>query len=204
MYVAKACRLIGGYVYDCYIQILKNEHLDGGAFFVYTFRFAIHYFTNTFAIGFKYIRMGLLKEFKEFAVKGNMMDMAIGIIIGASFNSIVNVLVKQVLMPPLSLLSGGINLKEHRLVLREAYTNTSGALIEEVAIAYGALAEAMLDFLIIGFTIFIVVKGMNRLRNKAQNTKDVTVATPKDIELLSNLKELMEEQNALLKATVVK
>jgi len=148
--------------------------------------------------------MGLLKEFKEFAVKGNMMDMAVGIIIGASFNSIVNVLVKQVLMPPLSLLSGGINLKEHRLVLREGYTDTSGVAIEEVAVAYGALAEAMLDFLIIGFTIFIVVKGMNRLRNKAQNTKDVTVATPKDIELLSNLKELMEEQNALLKSAATK
>ena len=145
--------------------------------------------------------MKLLKEFKEFAVKGNMMDMAIGIIIGASFNTIINVLVKQILMPPLSLLSNGLDMQDHRFILREASTDTSGTILtEEVAIGYGALVEAMLDFLIIGFTIFIVVKAMNRLRTKAQDTKDVTIATPKDIELLSNLKDLMEEQNALLKA----
>jgi len=147
--------------------------------------------------------MSLLKEFKEFAVKGNMMDMAVGIIIGASFNKIIDVLVKKVLMPPLSLLSNGADMEVHRFILREAEVDTSGAVItEEVAIAYGALAGAMLDFLIIGFTIFIVVKGMNRLRKKAQDTKDVTVATPKDIELLTNMSELMKEQNELLKATI--
>ncbi len=145
--------------------------------------------------------MALLKEFKEFAVKGNMMDMAIGIIIGASFNKIIDVLVKQVLMPPLSLLSNGINLENRKLVLQEALSNPSGDLIkEEVAIGYGALMEAFLDFLIIGFTVFVVVKFMNRLRAKAQDTKDETVVTPKDIELLSNLESLMKEQNELLKS----
>ena len=148
--------------------------------------------------------MKLLKEFKEFAVKGNMMDMAIGIIIGASFNKVIDVLVKKVLMPPLSLLTDGFNYQDKKIVLRDAITDASGKLTTEVAIGYGALLEVFLDFLIIGFTVFIVVKAMNRLRNKAQDTKDETVVTPKDIQLLSDLKELMEEQNTLLKSNVSK
>jgi len=145
--------------------------------------------------------MKLFKEFKEFAVKGNMMDMAIGIIIGASFNKVIDVLVKKVMLPPLSLLSSGINLQNQRLVLRDAVVDSSGkAVTEEVAIAYGALIEAFLDFLLIGLTIFMVVKFMNRLRNKAQDTQDTTVQTPKDIQLLTDLNALMEEQNILLKS----
>ncbi|WP_298494763.1 large conductance mechanosensitive channel protein MscL [uncultured Algibacter sp.] len=144
--------------------------------------------------------MKLFKEFKEFAVKGNMMDMAIGIIIGASFNKVIDVLVKKVFLPPLSLLTDGVNMQNKRIILREAVTDANGTnIIDEVAVGYGVLAEAFLDFLIIGFTVFIVVKFMNKLRNRAQDTKDKTVVTPKDIELLSKLTELMEEQNALLK-----
>jgi large conductance mechanosensitive channel len=149
--------------------------------------------------------MKLLKEFKEFAVKGNMMDMAIGIIIGAAFNKVIDVLAKQVLLPPLSLLSDGTNFQDKKLVLREGIINVEGAITtSEVAIEYGALFEVFLDFIIIGFTVFIVVKAMNRLRNRAQDTSDETVATPKDIELLSDLKILMEEQNRLLKSQVSK
>lgn len=145
--------------------------------------------------------MKLFKEFKEFAVKGNMMDMAIGIIIGASFNKVIDILVKKVFLPPLSLLTDGVNLESKRIILRDAIIGADGAIItDEVAIGYGALGEAFLDFLIIGFTVFIIVKFMNKLRNKAQDTKDETVVTPKDIELLSHLTELMEEQNKLLKA----
>lgn len=142
----------------------------------------------------------LFNEFKEFAVKGNMMDMAIGIIIGASFNTVVNVLVKNIILPPLSLISNGVNLQDKRIVLREAELDTAGAVIyDEIAIGYGAFAEAVLDFLIVGFTIFIVVKFMNRLKRKAEDSDDTTVVTPKDIELLTKLNELMEEQNALMK-----
>jgi len=119
--------------------------------------------------------MKLFKEFKEFAVKGNMMDMAIGIIIGASFNKVIDVLVKQVLMPPLSLMTDGVDLQTKRIILREAVLNANGDIVtSEAAIGYGALGEAFLDFIIIGFTIFIVVKFMNRLRNRAQDTKDDT------------------------------
>jgi large conductance mechanosensitive channel len=148
--------------------------------------------------------MKLIKEFQEFAVKGNMMDMAIGIIIGASFNKVIDILVKKVMLPPLSLLSGNINLQDKRLVLRDALLGSDDSVIQkEVAIGYGALLEALLDFLIVGFTIFIVVKVMNRLKKKAQDIKDTTVATPKDIELLSQLTDLMKEQNELLREKIV-
>lgn len=149
--------------------------------------------------------MKLIKEFKEFAVKGNMMDMAIGIIIGAAFNKVIDVLAKQVLLPPLSLLSDGTNFEDKKLILRDAITDSASVVTtSEVAVEYGKLFEVFLDFLIIGFTVFIVVKAMNKLRNRAQDTSDETVATPKDIELLSDLKALMEEQNRLLKSQVSK
>ena len=148
--------------------------------------------------------MKLIKEFQEFAVKGNMMDMAIGIIIGASFNKVIDILVKKVMLPPLSLLSGNINLQDKRLVLRDAVLGSDDSVIQnEVAIGYGALLEACLDFLIVGFTIFIVVKVMNRLKKRAQDIKDTTVATPKDIELLSQLTDLMKEQNEILSKKIV-
>jgi len=145
--------------------------------------------------------MKFLKEFKEFAVKGNMMDMAVGIIIGASFNKVIDVLVKKIFMPPLSLMTDGLNYQDKRYVLREAITNKNGEVTtQEVAIYYGELFEAFLDFLIVGLTVFLVVKAMNKLRAKSHDTKDKTVTTPKDIELLSKLSDLMEEQNKLLKS----
>lgn len=143
----------------------------------------------------------LFVEFKEFAVKGNMMDMAVGIIIGAAFNKIIDVLVKQVFLPPLSLLTNGVNFHDKRIILKEAVMDTSGKIVtDEVAIGYGILGETLIDFLIVSFTIFIVVKFMNRLRNKSQDVEDETVTTPKDIELLAKLTKLMEEQNNLIKS----
>ncbi|KAB1068646.1 large conductance mechanosensitive channel protein MscL [Tamlana haliotis] len=144
--------------------------------------------------------MKLLKEFKEFAVKGNMIDMAIGIIIGTSFNKVIDVLVKQVFLPPLSVLTSGVNFENKKFILEEAVLDASGAVTkEEVAIGYGAFCEVVIDFLIVGFTVFLVVKVVNRLKRKADNAKDKTVVTPKDIELLTKMTTLMEEQNSLLK-----
>jgi len=145
--------------------------------------------------------MKLIKEFKEFAVKGNMIDMAIGIIIGMAFNKVVDVLVKQIILPPLSLLTSGMNFINKKLILREAFVNANGeTTVEEVSIAYGSLIDSFLNFIIIGFIMFIIVKFMNQLRKKAQDENDKTVVTPKDIQLLSDLKNLMEEQNTLLKS----
>ncbi|MBQ0786074.1 MAG: large conductance mechanosensitive channel protein MscL, partial [Oceanihabitans sp.] len=112
--------------------------------------------------------MKFIKEFKEFAVKGNMMDMAIGIIIGASFNKVIDVLVKKVMMPPLSLMTDGLNFQDKRYVLRDTAVNNEGVITtNEVAIEYGTFFEVSLDFLIVGITVFLVVKAMNRLRTKA-------------------------------------
>lgn len=138
--------------------------------------------------------MKLIKEFRDFAIKGNMIDMAIGIIIGASFNAIVNVLVKNIILPPLSLLSDGISFEEKKIVLKEATENSV-----QVSLDYGLFIETVLDFLIVGFTIFLVVKFINKLRVKADDIKDVSVPTPADIKLLSNIEKLLEEQNKLLK-----
>ncbi|MBZ9728981.1 large conductance mechanosensitive channel protein MscL [Salegentibacter sp. JZCK2] len=144
--------------------------------------------------------MSIIKEFKEFAIKGNMVDMAVGIIIGTAFNSVVNTLVKEVVMPPLSLMTDGIEFANRKWVLRKAVAEAEGVqLVEEVAVGYGALIESFLDFLIIGLTIFLVIKFMNRFRNKAQDPEDKREVTPKDIELLSKMNKLMEEQNQLLK-----
>ena len=142
----------------------------------------------------------LIQEFKDFAVKGNMLDMAIGIIIGASFNSVIDVLVKKVMMPPLSLLSDGVNLENKKLVLRKAQTNeTANLSVQEVAINYGQLIETFIDFIIVGFTIFLVIKFINKLNKKAEDPKDQTVSTPRNIQLLTEMNELLREQNKILK-----
>lgn len=144
--------------------------------------------------------MGLLKEFKEFAVKGNMVDMAVGIIIGTAFNKVVDVLVKQVIMPPLTMMTDGIKYADRKLVLREAEGVQGAAnFTEEVSIGYGLLIETLIDFVVIGFVVFLVVKFMNRFRKKAEDPKNTQVVTPKDIELLSSLNDKMEEQNKLLR-----
>lgn len=133
-------------------------------------------------------------EFKNFAVKGNMVDMAIGIIIGTAFNNVVNVIVKKVVTPPLLLLTHQVNFEAQKFVIREA-----GEGLDEVAIGYGYLIEALIDFAIISLTIFLVIKMMNRFKSKAENPDDKAVETPKNIELLSKIERLMAEQNELLK-----
>ena len=144
--------------------------------------------------------MKWFKEFREFAVKGNMIDMAVGIIIGTAFNKVVDVLVKQVIMPPLSILTSSVNYEDKKLILREAVPASEGIeAVEQVAIGYGMLIQVLIDFLIIGITVFFIVRLMNRFRRKAEDPKDKTVETPKNIELLEKLNELMAEQNELLK-----
>ena len=140
----------------------------------------------------------IFQEFKEFAVKGNMIDIAVGVIIGTAFNKIIDVLVKEVFLPPLSLLTNGVSWNNQRFILREAVIENGTTMVDEVAIGYGKLLEVSIDFLIIATTTFIVIKFMNRVVRKAQDTKDTTVATPKNIELLSKMTELLEQQNELL------
>lgn len=146
--------------------------------------------------------MGFFKEFKEFAVKGNMIEIAIGIIIGAAFKDVVDVLVKKIILPPLSILTDGINFAQRKIMLREAFVDAQGKEVAEVAIGYGELLEVGLKFLIISFVIFIVVKLTNRLKNKGDDEKDATVKTPRDIELLAKINDHLEQQNKLLNSKI--
>lgn len=141
-----------------------------------------------------------LKEFKDFAVKGNMVDIAIGVIIGTAFNKIIDVLVKEVIMPPLSVLTGDTSLEKKSLILKEAVYENGEQVKDAIAIGYGKLIDVSIDFLIICFTIFIIVKIMNSLKTKAEDTKNKSVKTPKDIELLNQIADSLERQNEILQA----
>lgn len=105
--------------------------------------------------------MSIVKEFKEFAVKGNAVDMAVGIIIGAAFGKIVTSLVSDVIMPPIGLLLGGVDFKNLKVVLKAAVGDAP-----PVTLNYGAFINTTIDFLIVAFSIFLVVKGINHLKKK--------------------------------------
>ncbi|MBW2960698.1 large conductance mechanosensitive channel protein MscL [Mesonia aestuariivivens] len=139
------------------------------------------------------------KEFKEFAIKGNMIDIAVGVIIGAAFNKVIDTLVAKIIMPPISLLTDDFNFENKKIILREAVFNNDKIIKEEVFIGYGELITVLINFFIIAWSVFLMVKISNRLRTKAEDTNNKTVQTPKDIELLTDLKEIMKEQNELLK-----
>lgn len=140
-----------------------------------------------------------IKEFKDFAIKGNMVDLAIGIIIGTAFNNVINTIVNKVLMPPLALITDGINFQDKKWVLRHAVMQGDEVLKSEISIEYGTLITVLVNFFIIAFITFFVVKVMNRLRDKANDPQEKEVKTPKDIELLKGMRDLMEEQNKLLR-----
>jgi large conductance mechanosensitive channel len=118
--------------------------------------------------------MSLAKEFKEFAVKGNAVDMAVGIIVGAAFGKIITSLVSDVIMPPIGMLLGGADFSKLQIVLREAKLDpvTKAILDPGVAVRYGMFINVCLDFLIVAFCIFMMVKGVNSLRSEsAEKTK---------------------------------
>merc|ERR1711974_424046 len=118
-----------------------------------------------------------------FAIKGNMIDIAVGVIIGAAFNKVIDTLVKKIIMPPISLLTDDFNFESKKLVLREAVLEDEKVIKEEVFIGYGELITVLINFFIIAWCVFLVVKISNRLRTKAEDTKNKKVTTPKDIEL---------------------
>ena len=114
--------------------------------------------------------MKIIREFREFALKGNMFDMAVGIIIGASFNKIVSSLVADVFMPPLGYIIGGVNFRELAYELQPSLMDDSGTLIQEaVYIRYGEFIQTSIDFIIIAITVFVVIKVINRLKRKSED-----------------------------------
>ena len=127
--------------------------------------------------------MSLLSEFKSFAVKGNMIDMAVGVVIGAAFGKIVTSLVGDVIMPSVGLLVGGVDFSDLAITLKEARGETPA-----VVLAYGKLVQSIIDFLIVAFAIFLGVKAINRF--KREEAAAPTVPT-KDQELLAEIRDLL-------------
>ncbi len=136
--------------------------------------------------------MKFIKEFKEFAVKGNMFDMAVGIIIGAAFSKIVTSLVRDIIMPSIGFIIGRVNFQNLKIVLQAEATDNSGIITQElIAINYGDFMQVIFDFAIIALTIFIVIRVFNKLRKKAEDESETSVPTPKNIVLLAEIRDLL-------------
>ncbi len=138
----------------------------------------------------------IITEFKAFAVKGNMLDMAIGIVIGAAFSGIVNSLVKDIINPIFGLVIGSDELKNLHYTLQSQLLDSNGNIIaSEVVLKYGSFLSTLLNFLIISFTLFGLMKMVVYIKQKAEDITDTSVKTPKDIELLNDIKELLKKKN---------
>jgi large conductance mechanosensitive channel len=134
--------------------------------------------------------MKIVNEFKEFAIKGNMTDMAVGIIIGGAFGKIVTSLVNDVVMPPIGILTGNVDFADKAIILKQATES-----VEAVTLNYGAFINNLIDFTIIAIVIFIVIKQINKLRRKEEAApKEEKVAPiPEDIKLLTEIRDSLKK-----------
>ena len=142
--------------------------------------------------------MKLLDEFKAFALKGNVVDMAVGIIIGGAFGQIVSSLLSDITMPPNGMLIGGMNFSNLHVVLQKAHLDeATGKMIEAVTINYGNFLQTTIDFLIIAFSIFIAIKFMNKLRTKKEEAPATPPAPPaptKEETLLTEIRDILKDK----------
>ena len=137
--------------------------------------------------------MGLFKEFKEFAVKGNVMDMAIGVVIGGAFGKIVTSLVSDIIMPLIGAATGGLNFTDWKWVIREAVMEGENVVKPELALTWGNFIQVIFDFLIIAFCIFLVVKGLNSLKKKEEPAPEAPKG-PSQEELLTEIRDLLKNK----------
>ena len=131
--------------------------------------------------------MSIVSEFREFAIKGNVVDLAVGVIIGAAFNSIVKSLVDQVVMPPIGLVTGGIDFSKLEWVLRPENPLTTE--VEKVAIQYGAFLNTVIQFVIVAFVVFLLVKVINRLRREEAAAPEAPHAPTATEALLAEIRD---------------
>ena len=138
-----------------------------------------------------------IAEFKEFAMKGNVVDMAIGVVIGAAFGKITTSLVNDVIMPLISCITGGVDFSAWKWVLKAAEVAEDGTEIPEIAVNYGSFIAVVLDFLIIAFALFMVVKAINKLRSigKKDEPAEEEDPAPTAEELLTEIRDLLKENN---------
>jgi large conductance mechanosensitive channel len=135
--------------------------------------------------------MGVINEFKAFAVKGNVVDMAVGIIIGAAFGKIVSSFVGDVIMPPIGLLIGGVDFSDLAITLKAAEGD-----LPAVVLSYGKFIQTVLDFLIVAFAIFMGVKAINHLKRKEAEEPSAPPVPSAEETLLSEIRDLLREQNS--------
>jgi len=137
--------------------------------------------------------MGMLKEFREFAMRGNVVDMAVGIIIGAAFGKIVTSFVNDILMPPIGIAVGGVDFRDLAVTLKQATADA-----EAVVISYGAFIQTVVDFLIIAFAIFMAIKAMNALKRKEEEGPEAPPAPPApsaEEKLLTEIRDILSRGN---------
>ncbi len=132
--------------------------------------------------------MSMMSEFKDFAMRGNVVDMAVGIVIGGAFGKIVSSFVSDVLMPPIGMMMGGVDFKDLAVVLQEA----SGE-VAAVTINYGSFIQTVLDFLIIAFAIFMVIKAMNNMKKKEEAAPEEPPKPSAEVELLTEIRDSLKK-----------
>lgn len=140
--------------------------------------------------------MSFIQDFKAFALKGNVVDMAVGVIIGGAFGKIVTSLVNDIIMPGVGVLTGGTNFSEFKFVIQEGVTNGTEVITPEVAITWGAFVQTIVDFLIIAFCIFVAIKAMNKFKKAeaAPEPAPEAPAAPTQEELLAEIRDLLKAQ----------
>ena len=139
--------------------------------------------------------MGMIKEFRDFAMRGNVIDMAVGSIIGAAFGTIVKTMVDKVIMPPIGLVLGGVDFSDLKLVMQEASVDAEGVEVAEVAILYGELINAIISFVIVAFCLFMVIKAMNTTMKKLEKEKEAAPPPPvnEDTLLLREIRDSLKQ-----------
>jgi large conductance mechanosensitive channel len=139
--------------------------------------------------------MGMMQEFKEFAMRGNVVDLAVGVIIGAAFGKIVDSLVKDVVMPPIGKLMGGVDFKQLYINLGEQTFETLEAAEKAGAplIKYGAFINTLVDFIIVAFAIFVAVKAINKLKREKPAAPPPPATPPEDIVLLREIRDALKK-----------
>ena len=137
--------------------------------------------------------MGMLQEFREFAMKGNVVDLAVGVVIGAAFGKIVSALVEGVIMPVIGMAMGGVNFADLSVVLKEAVIGPDGKEVAAaVAIKYGAFLQTVFDFVIIAFVLFLVIKAMNRMKRAEAAAPPAPAEPTEDVLLLREIRDALK------------
>jgi large conductance mechanosensitive channel protein len=138
--------------------------------------------------------MNFFKEFKEFAMRGNVMDMAVGIILGGAFGKIVSSFVSDIIMPPIGLLLGGVDFSQLKMTLQQAHTNAAGELIPAVTLNYGVFINTVIDFTIVALAIFLMINAINRFHRKKAEEPAAPAAPTKEEELLTEIRDLLKNK----------